>query len=183
MGTAARPWDTCLDAAMIPTLSSRGRPGSPEAAYWRRHPPTSWKASQALLLEESIAQPTGLAEAEEVADTLSSLVVTEPFAERSEVPAAFQAATDQVAPDQGAPAQTPQAAIQQPQADAASCEGGWLPLLVWALVLLIDGAMALKELAGPWVAIWREKAPWSRREGRAQGAIRGGWPAPMAGQH
>ena len=164
---------------MIPTLSSRGRPGSAEAAYWRRHPPTSWKASQALLLEESIAQPTGLAEAEEVADTLSSLVVTESFAERSEVPAAFQAPTDQ-----GAPAQTPQAPIQQPQADAASCEGGWLPLLVWALVLLIDGAMALKELAGPWLVIWPEKAPWNRREGRAQGAIRGGWPAaPVAGLH
>ncbi|MGB5241281.1 MAG: hypothetical protein WBN80_11635, partial [Prochlorococcaceae cyanobacterium] len=34
---------------MIPTFSSRGRPGAAEAAYWRRHPPTSWKATQALI--------------------------------------------------------------------------------------------------------------------------------------
>lgn len=160
---------------MIPTLSSRGRPGSSEAAYWRRHPPTSWKASQALLLEESVAQPqAGLSQALTEVQAVPALLET----------ATENVAAEVVAPDQGGSAETPPSPAQQPLTDsAASPQGGWLPLLVWALVLVIDGAIALKELAGPWVVIWREKAPWNRREGRAQGAIRVGWPAPVAGLH
>ncbi|MCX5931386.1 MAG: hypothetical protein NTW83_06055 [Cyanobacteria bacterium] len=145
----ARPWDPCLDAAMIPTFSSRGRPGSAEAAYWRWHPPTTWKASQALLLEKTVAQP------------------------QAELP---QAPTE----CQALPAPIATATVQ---AAAASSQGGWLPLLVWALVVVIDGALALRELVGPSVALWQKKAPWSRRERRSQGAIRGGWPAPVAGLH
>lgn len=58
----------------------------------------------------------------------------------------------------------------------------WLPLLVLALVVLIDAALALWELASPWASLlWHQKAPWSRRDGRTQGAITGVWPAPLAG--
>ena len=161
---------------MIPTLSSRRRPGASVAAYWRRHPPTSWLASQALLLEESVAQPqSGLSHPLTEFQVVPSLLET----------ATAKVAAEQVAPDQGGSAETPPAPAQQPLTGSApSSQGGWLPLLVWALVLVIDGAMALKELAGPWLVIWPEKAPWNRREGRAQGAIRGGWPAaPVAGLH
>jgi hypothetical protein len=133
---------------MIPTFSSRGRPGSAEAAYWRWHPPTSWKASQALLLEESVAQAQ---------------------AELPQAPAKCQAVPAPIEP----------ATVRA----AASSQGGWLPLLVWALVVLIDGALALRELVGPSVALWQKKAPWARWQRRSQGAIRGGWPAPVAGLH
>ncbi|MDM7938166.1 MAG: hypothetical protein QUV06_12005 [Cyanobium sp. CZS 48M] len=138
---------------MIPTFSSRGRPGSAEAAYWRWHPPTTWKASQALLLEESIAKP----QAE----------LPQAPAEGQTLPAPIETATVAVAHDPV----------------AASSQGGWLPLLVWALVVVIDGALALRELVGPSVALWQKKAPWSRRERRSLGAISGGWPAPVAGLH
>lgn len=57
----------------------------------------------------------------------------------------------------------------------------WLPLLVLTLVVLIDAAMALWELASPWAGILHEKAPWIRRDGRSQGAVTGSWPAPVAG--
>ncbi|MCT0218398.1 hypothetical protein KQ304_05175 [Synechococcus sp. CS-1329] len=153
MGPVARPWDPCLDAAMIPTFSSRSRPGSAGAAYWRWHPPTTWKASQALLLEESIAQAQ---------------------AEPSQAPAEGQALS--------APIETATVDVAQDPVAAAS-QGGWLPLLVWALVVVIDGVLALRELVGPSVAHWQQKAPWSRRERRSQGAISGGWPAPVAGLH
>ncbi len=134
---------------MIPTFSSRGRPGTAEAAYWRRHPPTSWKASQALLT-------TG--------------VVIEAGAESSVVPVPIQASAVQATPTQ----------TKQPQrSEDAGRE--WLMLLVWAAVVLIDAAMALRELAAPFAALRQEKAPWSRRQRRTHGAIRGSWQAQAAG--
>jgi hypothetical protein len=136
---------------MIPTLSSRGRPGSAEAAYWRRHPPTSWMATQALLLE--------------AADPVISMVVSDPVTESPAVPAPLEAPP--------APAMKPESA--QP------ASRDWLPLLVLTLVVLIDAATALWELASPWAGIWHEKAPWSRQDGRTQGAVTGAWPAPLVG--
>lgn len=138
---------------MIPTLSSRRRPGASEAAYWRRHPPTSWIASQALLLE--IAAP------------VTAMVVPGP---------------DPAAKIQAAPAsvEAPPAPAMEPES-VQTARSDWLPLLVLALVLLIDAALALWELASPWAALWHQKAPWSGRVGRTQGAIGGVWPAPVAG--
>jgi hypothetical protein len=139
---------------MIPTFSSRGRPGTAEAAYWRRHPPTSWKTSQALLT-------TG--------------VVIEAGAEISAVPRPVQDSAVQASAVQAAPAQS-----EQPQR-SEDTRREWLMLLVLAAVVLIDAAMALRELAAPWAAFLQEKAPWSLRQRRTHRAIRGSWQAQAAG--
>lgn len=139
---------------MIPTFSSRGRPGTAEAAYWRRHPPTSWKASQALLT-------TG--------------VVIEVGAESSVVPRPVQDSEVQAT----AVLPTPAPARQPQLSEDTGRE--LLMLLVWAAVVLIDAAMALKELAEPWAALLQDKAPWSRWQRRTHGAIRGSWQAQAAG--
>lgn len=163
MGTAARPWDPCLDAAMIPTFSSRGRPGAADAAYWRRHPPTSWKASQALLMGQPQPRP-------QLAEPLPTGVVIEAGAESSVVPGPVQASAVQATPAQ----------TKQPQRSEDTGRE-WLMLLVWAAVVLIDAAMALRELAAPWSALRQEKAPWRRRQRRTHRAIRGSWQAQAAG--
>ncbi len=149
---------------MIPTFSSRGRPGTAEAAYWRRHPPTSWKASQALLMGQPQPPPPQLAEPRPTG------VVIEAGAESSVVPGPVQASAVQATPAQ----------TKQPQRSEDTGRE-WLMLLVWAAVVLIDAAMALRELAAPWAALRQEKAPWSRRQRRTHRAIRGSWQAQAAG--
>ncbi|WP_094555564.1 hypothetical protein [Synechococcus sp. 1G10] len=144
---------------MIPTFSSRGRRGAAEAAYWRRHPPTSWKASQALLT-------TG--------------VVIEAGAEISAVPQPVEDSAVQDSEVQATAVLPTPAQARQPQL-SEDTRREWLMLLVWAAVVLIDAAMALRELAAPLAALLHEKAPWSRRQRRTHRAIRGSWQAQAAG--
>ncbi len=148
---------------MIPTFSSRGRPGTAEAAYWRRHPPTSWKASQALLMGQPQPWP-------QAAEPRPTRVVIEAGAESSVVPGPVQASAVQATPAQTKPPQRSEDTGRE-----------WLMLLVWAAVVLIDAAMALRELAAPLAALRQEKAPWSRRQRRIHRAIKGSWQAQAAG--
>lgn len=166
MGTLARPWDPCLDVAMIPTLSSRGRRGTPGAAYWRLHPPTPWKTTQALLEQESVAQPHQQ---------------PQPVNGEQSHPASME-----VVPEAARPVQISQAIAAEPHQQHAHhgqpepIGRTLLMLFLWAVLLLIDAAMALRELAAQLAPHGTEQAPWSRRDRRTQGALAGDWPAPLA---
>jgi hypothetical protein len=167
MGTVARPSDPCLDVAMIPTLSSRGRRGTPGAAYWRLHPPTPWKTTQALLEQESVAQPHQQ---------------PQPVNGEQSLPASVEAVPEAARPVQISEAIAAEPHRQHsPHGQPEPIGRTLLMLFLWAVLLLIDAAMALRELAAQLAPHGTEKAPRSRRNRRTQGALPGDWPAPLAG--